>query len=894
MRKTQIIYLLKTIRKNIVSFFAVGTMAITGISIYLGDQSAAQAILNAANNYFVENNLQSLEVSSPYGITEEDIEVMAGWKGVDAVEGGFSDVVLMDSGNGKGKTLIQAHALLDTMNIPVILEGTLPTEVNEVAVEQILAENEGVAVGDTITVENKGQLKTDQFVVTAIINEPAYCYAKISDSRGKSDVGIGSAYYYISFPKEAFDLSYYDGCYTTAYIKNNDLDQYYYFSDEYKEKEALFRKQIMELGKERARLRYNAVKIRAQEGLEDGWAEINRQEKNLASGKEMMTAILNLIGLPSDFEEAKEALDSYEKIKEPLNEIFSAFDTGEEALADARERLLQAEEKAENLQYYDWIVSVRNDIGDVRSIGIAVQGLYGLSYSMSVIFVIVASTVCYAAISRMISESRTLIGMQKALGFNAKEIMRHFMSYSIICGLWGVLGGWLVAFAVVQSLNLSIYKTVFLLREIPLTFAWNHAGFVSVLFMLIFIVSSYAACTKEISLQATDLLRGIVPQKDYTFSFENWKFYQRLRLYTKTMIKNVLEDKSRMMTTVMGVSGCTTLLVISFTLLFAMDDSNALQFKDYFLYENRLVIDTEKTDGNAFEELLEEKEISNTRIQDKLKYCREIDGEWAGAHVIAVSDEQELKDFMVLEDVKTREILDVPENGVLVSVKCAENYGLKEGSEFELMASDGTAKRVTVAGVIEHYLAYNLIVMSESYYEESMGEEADACVFLLKGSIDELYDNAKDMEGFISIRDNSEYHGANDAMNIIVIICFAFAALMAVLVMLNQNVMYINQKARELSVMRINGFTLKETKTFVSRDNFVLTALGILLGWIIGAALGYLVLRVLEVGVTHYIRTPNLKACLSATAICGFFAYLMNKIALRKVQRLNLTNVNAN
>ena len=94
--------------------------------------------------------------------------------------------------------------------------------------------------------------------------------------------------------------------------------------------------------------------------------------------------------------------------------------------------------------------------------------------------------------------------------------------------------------------------------------------------------------------------------------------------------------------------------------------------------------------------------------------------------------------------------------------------------------------------------------------------------------------------------------------------------------------------------MRINGFTMKETKAFVSRDNFVLTALGIVTGWVLGTILGYQVLLILEVGVTHYIRTPSWKACLIAAAICGVFAYAMNKLAVRRVAKLNLTNVNAN
>ena len=349
-----------------------------------------------------------------------------------------------------------------------------------------------------------------------------------------------------------------------------------------------------------------------------------------------------------------------------------------------------------------------------------------------------------------------------------------------------------------------------------------------------------------------------------------------------------------MMTTIMGVAGCIILLVISFTILLTMNDSFVKQFEEYFLYENRLVVDGDIADIEEFEAILDAENIEYTRIQDKLKLYREESGNWSGAHVVAVSDAEKLKKFMVLEDPYTRQHHELPEEGMLVSLRCAENYGLETGSVLEIMGSDGNPRKASVAGVIEHYLGYNLFVVSDSYYEEIMGEKADQCVFLLKGDVEGLYDKVKTIDGFLSLRDNSDYAGMGDALTMVVMICFVFAAIMAVLVMLNQNVMYINRKAKELSVMRINGFTLKETENFVSRDNFVLTSMGIFLGCIIGVILGYVVTRVLEVAVTHYIRTPSIKACLIAAAIGGIFAYIMNKIALQRIKRLSLTEVNSN
>lgn len=894
MKKTQNTYLWKTIRKNLVSFLAVALMVATGVSIYLGDRSSAQAILNKADDYFKNNRLQSLQITYTYGISQEDIDAMLEWDNVDAAEGGYSTNVLLETNNGTGKVIVQAHAMLETMNLPVIVEGNLPNAENEAAIEQKFAEKEGVCIGDTICVEHNGELKTDTFVVTAIINEPAFCCATAMDARGISTKGIGSAYYYISLPKTAFDTSYYSECYTTAYIRNDGLDDYDYFSEEYKEKEAEFKKYIEDKGGELAKRRFGETKISAEDSLEKAEDELKAYTQNLEEAKEMLEYVFSWVGLSGDFEKVKEQLQDYGRLKEPLLNVIEEYEKGEKELADGWEKLVKAKEDAANMEQENWVVSIRNDIGDVRSIEVIVEGLYGLSYSMAIIFVIVSITVCYAAISRMISEQRTQIGMQKALGFTTKEIMKHYMKYSMLCVMVGVLQGWFAAFFMVQTLNLNIYKTVFLFGSIPYAFSWKDAVIVSMFFMIIFMVSAYIACFKEVKMSATELLRGELPEREKPFVFEKWNVFKKMKLYTRTMIKNALADKSRMTTTIMGVTGCITLLVICFTLLIAMEESSVVQFDKYFLYQNRLVIDTESGNASDYEKILEENDISYTLISDKLKLYRKDDSDWSGAHVVTVSDTDKLEQFMVLEDPYTRETVKVQEDGILVSVKCAENLGLENGSVLEIMGNDGNPRQVIVKGVIEHYIGYNLFVTSDGYYEDVMGEEADKCVFLLKGNIEGLYEKVKDMDGFISLRDNSEYAGMGDVMNMIVMVCFVFAAVMAVLVMLNQNVMHINRKAKELSVMRINGFTLKETKAFVSRDNFLLTALGILCGWGCGALLGYFVIRVLEVSVTHYVRTPSFKACFIAALIGGVFAFIMNKIALRRIQHLNLTNVNGN
>ncbi|MCD8324333.1 MAG: ABC transporter permease, partial [Clostridiales bacterium] len=707
MKKARRKCLWKSIRKNGVSFFAVALIVMTSIAIFFGLQSTGTAMLRSADRYFVSNKLAALEITCPNGITEDDIEAIAQCEGADVVEGGYATTVLMD-----GETeqiLLQALSLCSEINEPVVLEGTLPTESDEAAVEEIFAEEQGIQVGDEITLEHDGELVTDTFVVTAVINQPAYCCAVIDDARGTASEGTGSVSYYIELTGEAFNPGYYGGLYTKAYVRSEAMDEVFSYSDKYSEME-------------------------------------------------------------TDLKEALEELDE------------------------------------------DWIISGRNDMGDLRGIKVTVDGLYDLAYAMSLIFLLESIIVCYAAITRMISDQRTLVGAQKALGFTPREILTHYLLYNTLCAAIGIVLGFVAGVCIVENLMLHIFSLEILVDPLALTFAWKPALLSAVICMAIFLLAAWAACAKLVKQSATTLLRGEIPARDKPFFFEKRKGYKNLSLYSRTMIKNVLGDKGRMMTTIMGVVGCIALLVICFTLKMSMEESSVIQFEQYFLYQNRMVIDSSTGSVENFEEVLEEEEISYTVVQDKVKNFRVDGGDWGIAHVVAASDSEELADYMVLEDIETKEVVEIPEDGVLISRRCAELNGLSAGSTIELMDSEGNARELQVAGVIEHYLSYHLFVMSDSYYEEIMGEEADACVFLLKGEIDGLYEEVCDMDGFMFLRDNSEYVLDAASVNMVIAICLVLSAAMALLVILNQIVMHINKKSRELAVMRINGYTLKETR----------------------------------------------------------------------------------
>ncbi len=821
MKLTRWKYLFKSIGRNMVSFLNVALIASVGIAVLLGILSSSEAIQRQADRYFVSNKLQSLEIKCANGITDADLQALSDYGEIDIVEGGYSTKVT--TWHQGEELILQVLSMGQKLNIPTVVEGSLPLAQNELAVEQKFADKRGIKVGDTLTLKHSGALKESSYTVTAIINQPMYCCVMGKETRGTSNNGMGVVAHYVMVVPEAFQSSFFNNCYSVARIRSDALDKYYYYSDDYIKEESRLLKEIETLGEERARIRYEELLEQAEPAIAAGLLE------------------------------------------------------------------------KDSITLKDWVVSNREDAGDLRGIPILVDTLNSISYSMSALFMLVVIVVCYTAISRMIDEQRYLIGTQKAQGFRSWEIMAHYMIYNTLCAIVGILIGWAISVFVIEKIVVSMLGSKFLVGGISLTFVWPQAWLVSLICLAVFLVTTYLTCQKVVFIPAVELLNaGKYNAQNRSFFFEKWKVYKNRTLFVRIMIKNVLGDKKRLITTIIGIMGSVTLMVICFSLKLAIDGAFERQFETYFFYENRLVIDSDLGNPDVFTTVLEKEEIPYIAIQDKLKNFRIPGEKWASAHILAIDPSKELEQFMYLEDAKTGHSLSVPDDGVLVSRKCAEIYGLKAGDFVEVADSQGGIREFRVSGIMEHYISFTYFVTSTSYYQQVMDEPADECVFLLRGTVDGLREQVQNIDGFMSLKDNSDFKEDISLIYIVIAICLVLSAAMTFLVILNQIVMYIDRKAIELAVMRINGYTIGQTKAFIYRDNIALTILGLIFGSVFGMGLSYVMIHIMEREIHHYVRIPNILSCLYAAIITCVFVLIVNILGLRRIHRLNLTDVNAN
>lgn len=792
MKKTQWIELLNSIKKTLVSFLAVAFIVSVSVALFAGMRFSAAALYEAVDRHLVRQKLEDMEIHSAQGITEDDLTQIAAMENVDIVEGGYTAAAIVPF--GYENFIVQVRSLCEKLNQPVIVEGTLPRNADEVAVDQLFADRNGIRPGDALTLIHEGSLLENRFTVTAIINEPTFSYAKSVKSRGFVSMDSGAASYYVCVSPSAFNSLWFKECYSAAYIKSNAMEGIPTYSGAYIEQAELLTKE----------------------------AAVLKQ----TMGKR------------------------------------------------------------------DWRIYGRLDVGDVWLMRVATNTLEKISSSMSLIFLFVAVVICYAYMVRMIDEQRILIGAQKALGFTPREILRKYLYYGVFCSLTGIIVGLGLA-AAMQCLIVNTLSGNYLFTDIHYTIVWGDVILVSAVYLAVFITATCAACIKMVHLDANVLLKGELPARKKKLSYENRKLYRSLSLYSRVIIKNLVNDKGRILVTISGCVGCVILLIISISLKSGHDNAPYRQFERYFHYDTMLYVDS-RNNMERFDSFLDSYDVSWIKVQEKWKFTRASGGRWSTARVVSTTDTEALGDYMTFMDTEEKHTVELPEDGVLISRKFAENNALHAGMKLDFMDNSGNTVSVPVAAVIEHYLPYNMVVMAPGLYESIMGEAVEEDVYLLKECPEELMELLPAQPGYLSLSVKDIYFERDKNMDMIIMLCIILSAMMAFLVLLNQSVVHIRRKTRELSVMRINGFTLKETRAYIYRDNIILTAAGLLIGNLIGLGLSYMIIQTMEGEYTQYVRDPNPSAFLFANGIAVFFAVVVNVIALRKVKKINMTYINEN
>ena len=568
-------------------------------------------------------------------------------------------------------------------------------------------------------------------------------------------------------------------------------------------------------------------------------------------------------------------------------------------VAEGEPKLEKAKEQLAAMKRYDWTVVNRS--GNVGAGEISVFGgvTTNLSFSMALLFVIVGLLVSYSAVSRIVHEQITQIGTKKALGLRGREITASFLLYAGMAVLAGAIVGTLVGVTLVEGIIANVLGKMFTFGAFPPHFGLLQFLGVTALELVLVLGATWLACRGVLRQHAVELLRGEKPPEAKARFYEKWGVWNRLPLLTQTIVNNCMNDKRRVFSTVVGVAGCTALIVTAITLNDDVLKSYDRQYDNVYGFASIAYVDP-SADGacDAVEDVFRDAGGDAASIVRKSLAMTEPSGAAAALHIIVPADAEAFARVYHVNPVSGGEP-DFSQDGVWVSQAYRDHFGAKVGDAIEVDAGDGVKHEVPILGFYEFWLTYHEAVMGRDYYEREFDASFAPNAVLGNaeevGGLSELDFGA--VEGFDSVTDDKTRQYGNFATfssvsSAVVLIYLALAALMAVVVLLNLNVMFIEEKKRELIVLMINGFSVRDAKRYIYNDTIVLTIVGIILGIVLGCVMGSVTVGSMEPSTAEFVKDVDWLAVGVGAGGSAVLSFVMSVIALRRIPRFELTDIN--
>ena len=579
---------------------------------------------------------------------------------------------------------------------------------------------------------------------------------------------------------------------------------------------------------------------------------------------------------------------------------------GEKQVAEAKRQVAENEPKLEEAKAklagmvkYDWTVLPRSYNAGVGEVSTFSGVTNNLSISMAALFIIVGLLVSYFAVSRIVREQITQIGTKKAIGFRQREITTGYLWYSGLAVLAGAIIGAIVGFVLVEGIIGGVLGTMFAFGAYPAYFGWGLFLIVTLIYLVLVLAATYLACRGILKEHAVELLKGPKPPTGKTRFYEKWGIWDKLPLLIQTIVNNCVNDKRRVLSTIVGVAGATALIVTAITLNNDVLKSYDRQYEGVYGFNAITYVEPEPDGATAdVEAALREEGAATAQVFMKGYLMEQPNGESGTVRVIVPMDGDAFSELYHVNPTAGG-AFDPTAEGAWVSQAYAEHFGVKVGDTLSIDDGAGAKHEVPILGFYEFWLTYHEAVMGHAYFKKEFGEVSPNVVLADTGDapVADMENAVSGIEGFDSlIDDKTDQHSNFDMFSTVssavVAIYLVLAALMAVVVLLNLNVMFIDEKKRELIVLMINGFSIKDAKHYISYDNIVLTALGIIAGLVLGCIMGSVTVASIEPSTGVFIKGIDAWAVIIGILGSALLAVVMSLIALRRIPRFELTDIN--
>ena len=604
----------------------------------------------------------------------------------------------------------------------------------------------------------------------------------------------------------------------------------------------------------------------------------------------------------NQIEEAKlELKENKAKLKTELNKAKKELQEAEEKIADGEEKIKDAKKQIKKIEKPTLYILDRDSHQSFVEYEGCANSIDALAKIFPVFFFAVAALVCLTTMTRMVDEQRINIGTLKGLGYKTSQISKKYILYALIACLTGSILGLAIGFSVFPTVIFFAYGMMYSIENIVYVFSIPIAIGITSLALIIIILSAYMACSKELKETPAILMRPKAPKGGKRILLERVPFiWNRFSFISKVTVRNIFRYKKRFLMTVLGIAGCTALILTGFGIKDSIEMILTGQYGTLFKYDMSLVIQSDMTDKQIYELRKNLSDIDEINKYEFFSYENgdiKVNNTTKEITIVVPENLKNMDKFIHLQDRKTQNPIKLNNKGIVLTEKIARDLGVKAGDEIELINSDDKKAKIKVSHITENYISHYAYISPENYiklFEKDL--DFNRLIGILNNPSvkieDKLSKKLFDIETVDGITFNTAsketFHNTIKNLNYVVLIMIISAGALAFVVLYNLTNVNISERIREIATIKVLGFYDKEVSAYIYRENIILTIIGTVVGLGLGTILHKFIMVTVEIQSMMFGRVIDMSSYFIAAVLTIVLSLFVNLAMFYKLRNVKM------
>ena len=641
--------------------------------------------------------------------------------------------------------------------------------------------------------------------------------------------------------------------------------------------------------------------IKDKESAEDAYTKIlTEMNESLGQFNQKLQGVGQLLEGRIQLEKAQSQLDEAEaelniqqsKLEVTENNAKVQLNTAKEQLDQAKAQIEQAESQLSQIPKGTLYSLTKSENVGIATYESYKQAIASIAQVFPLIFFLVAALVSLTTMTRMIEEQRGYCGTLRALGYSKKDVIMQYIIYAFLATFFACILGILVGNQAFPRIIyfLFTYLMYGINQSAVLVQKWSISLVTILISVGVTLLATLSVCLQELVSTPSVLMRPKAPKAGKRILMERIPFiWKRLNFNQKVTMRNLFRYKKRFWMSVIGIAGCTALIMLGFGVKNSCSEIIPSQYVEVYKYDALIKLNSNVEDTKKIENKIKRLEgIHNLTSAMRQNITVLGNSEDYYSTMIVYDNADEIKNFIHFKDYKTKKKIILNDEGVVISQKLAEKLNVKKGETFTFSLNN-SKYTVKVADIVEHYVNHQ-VYMSKTFYENLTGMKPSASILYVdmntkKSNINALknyldHHDIGSMERLTATLD--EFQQRMSSLNIIVAILSGCAALLCFIVLYNLTNINIGERKGEIATIKVLGFHRKEYCDYIFRENIILSLIGASLGMFFGYFLHRFVVLTVEMDNMLFIRTMPLYIYLIAFGMTVGFTIIIN-LAMRHI-----------